>query len=140
MSEQTLYSLEQLPDLAAKVAGRLQGGEVLVLQGDLGAGKTTFVQALAREMGVKQQVLSPTFALERQYQTERDFKLHHFDWYRLNSETEVRELGVEELFGDPASVTVIEWPERAAGLLPEQAIWILFEYVDARTRKITFSA
>ena len=139
MVERALYSIEQLPTLAAKVAANLQGGEVVALQGDLGAGKTTFVQALARELGVERPVLSPTFALERQYDTNRGFKLHHFDWYRLDNQAEVYELGIEELFGDPASVTVIEWPERAAGLLPEQTFWIRFEYVDSRTRKITVS-
>jgi tRNA threonylcarbamoyladenosine biosynthesis protein TsaE len=138
MIEHTVYSLSEIDAVAKLVADDLQGGEVLALVGDLGAGKTTFTQALARALGVTQSVLSPTFALEKQYPTNREFILHHFDWYRLTNSKQVEDLGVVELFGDPASVTVIEWPERARGLLPNTTHWLIFEDVNATTRRITF--
>ena len=123
---------------ADKLAIELQGGEVIALQGELGAGKTTLVKFLAAALGVNQEVSSPTFALERQYATNQSFKLHHFDWYRLETAKAVKDLGVQELFSQPNAVCVVEWPQRGSKLLPSDTMWIYIDYVDTQTRKITF--
>lgn len=133
-----IHSLEDLQVFADKLAIELQGGEVIALQGELGAGKTTLVKFLAAALGVNQEVSSPTFALERQYATNQSFKLHHFDWYRLETAKAVKDLGVQELFSQPNAVCVVEWPQRGSKLLPSDTMWIYIDYVDTQTRKITF--
>lgn len=136
---QVIKSLDELDVLAKEIADHLQGGDVLALSGDLGAGKTAFTQSLAKALGVKLTVTSPTFILLRQYPTTKDFTLYHSDWYRLEK-SEVDGIGVVELFGQPDSVVVIEWPERARDLLPPQTQWMDFDYVDGQTRRITVNA
>src|SRR3954465_9577478 len=95
-----------MQDLGAAVAGLLSGGDVVVLTGDLGAGKTTFVQGAAAALGVTEPVVSPTFTLVREYRGSRP--IHHVDVYRLDRIQDVIDLGVEELL-DPEGVTFIEW-------------------------------
>jgi tRNA threonylcarbamoyladenosine biosynthesis protein TsaE len=136
---------DQLRQIAHELSQSLQPGSVIALRGDLGAGKTTFVQHLADALGVAGAVTSPTFTLQKQYQTDKEVILHHFDWYRLERAEEIVQLGVADLWqnGDngqrPATITVIEWPERATDILPDHTIWITFDYVDATTRRITIN-
>src|SRR5947207_5199056 len=104
-----------MQELGAAVAAFLSGGDVVVLTGDLGAGKTTFVKGAAGALGVTEPVVSPTFTLVRQYRGTRP--VHHVDVYRLNRLQEVIDLGVEELF-DPDGVTFVEWGDVIEGLLP----------------------
>jgi tRNA threonylcarbamoyladenosine biosynthesis protein TsaE len=132
-------SVEEMHQLAQVLATALHGGDVVALSGELGAGKTTFTQGLAAALGITGAVASPTFVLERQYVTNRGFHLHHFDWYRLERLEDVQFLGVEELFGDPRSVVVIEWPERALQLLPQTTIHIRLEIVDEYQRRVHIS-
>lgn len=138
-------NLDQLQQLAVEMAAKLGPGDVVALEGDLGAGKTTFVQHLVRALGADVDVSSPTFTLQKQYAIKPDLTLHHFDWYRLENPHEIVQLGVAELWQNsdtsqrPPVITVIEWPERASGLLPDHTIWISFDYVDATTRRITIN-
>ncbi len=105
--------------VAAEVAAVLVPGDLVLLGGDLGAGKTAFTQALAGELGVVGVVTSPTFTLVRQYPTARGFELLHADIYRLEQLSEVVDLGLAEQI-DYGAVAVVEWGERgAAALLPE---------------------
>lgn len=105
--------------VAAAVAEVLDAGDLVLLTGDLGAGKTTFTQALAAELGVEGVVTSPTFTLVRQYRTDRGFELLHADIYRLGQLAEVVDLGLPEALEDGAAA-VVEWGERGApALLPE---------------------
>lgn len=105
--------------IAAAVAEVLGAGDLVLLTGDLGAGKTAFTQALAAELGVAGVVTSPTFTLVRQYRTDRGFELLHADIYRLEQLAEVIDLGLPEALEDGA-VAVVEWGERgASALLPE---------------------
>jgi tRNA threonylcarbamoyladenosine biosynthesis protein TsaE len=106
---------EATRELASHVAALLSGGDVVVLTGDLGAGKTTFVQGAAKALGVSEPVVSPTFMLVRRYRGTRP--VFHVDVYRLNRFQEVIDLGVEELF-DPDGVTFVEWGDVIEGLLP----------------------
>lgn len=101
--------------LAAALADVVRGGDLLVLTGDLGAGKTVFTKALAAGLGVTAPVTSPTFTLANRYQGA--LTVHHLDAYRLDGPTDVRDLGLDELIG-PDSLTVVEWGDTIALALP----------------------
>ena len=105
--EHVSRSVEDTAKLASRIAETLEGGEVIVLDGDLGAGKTTFTKGLADALGVKDQVTSPTFTIMNVYEDGK-FKLNHLDMYRIESEDELYELGVEDAMTDD-TITVIEW-------------------------------
>ncbi|MBN1282523.1 MAG: tRNA (adenosine(37)-N6)-threonylcarbamoyltransferase complex ATPase subunit type 1 TsaE [Proteobacteria bacterium] len=137
-----MRKLTRSPDetfaLAAQFSRRLKPGDVLALVGELGAGKTRFVQGLAAGLGVPEGVFvrSPSFALINEYRGGR-MPLYHFDFYRLTRPSELADLGVEEYFsGDGA--TVVEWADRFPGSLPERARTISFGIVDENTREIVF--
>lgn len=126
-------SPEQTVALGEEFVREVEAGEVVCLRGELGAGKTHFVKGMARGLGIPAgDVLSPTFTLIHEYQGETP--LYHFDCYRLESPEEALQIGAEEYFyGD--GITVIEWPERIAGLIPPDAIWVTIDIPDKKTRK-----
>ncbi|TSC52386.1 MAG: UPF0079 ATP-binding protein [Parcubacteria group bacterium LiPW_39] len=111
---------------------------VLGLVGELGAGKTTFVQGLAKALKIKERVLSPTFVIFKRFKIyELRFKnLYHIDCYRIEKQEEVRELGFEEILKNPENLVVIEWAEKIKDALPKDAIWIKFEHAGEDRRKI----
>lgn len=104
---------------------------VVGLYGDLGAGKTAFVQAVAQVMGVGEHVTSPTFVLMKRYG-----RLVHIDAYRIENAEELRRLGWNELAKDPGNIIMIEWADRVEELLPPDALRLDFTHVDEKTRKI----
>lgn len=114
-----------LPDLAATtalgaaIAGQLSRGDAVLLQGDLGSGKTTLARAILAALGVDETVPSPTFTLVQTYETPR-FPVSHYDLYRLKRPSELDELGLDEALDDGAAL--IEWPERAEDRLPPDAL------------------
>jgi len=114
---------------------------VVALKGDLGSGKTTFVQMVANAYGVKEQVTSPTFVIEKIYKLEgRPFdRLIHIDAYRLESAHELEVLGWNEIVSDPKNLILIEWPERVPGALPEDGTTVAFTFIDEVTRDIDIS-
>ena len=112
--------------VAAATASHLLPGDVLLLDGDLGAGKTTFTQGLARAMGVGEPVTSPTFTLVRTYPTAFGIELIHADVYRLEDLREIVALGLPEMLDTPA-VAVIEWGERALPAIGPEHLGIRFE-------------
>jgi len=126
-------SPEETKKFAAGLAGQLKAGSVLALHGDLGSGKTCFVQGLAEALGVKEIVNSPTFTIINEYQGH--CRLYHIDLYRINSAAEAEALGLTE-FLEGAGVTAIEWPEKISLLLPKDAIHIYFEFMDVNRRRI----
>jgi tRNA threonylcarbamoyladenosine biosynthesis protein TsaE len=111
--------------LAARLAQALQPGMVIFLRGDLGAGKTTFVRALLRALGYAGRVKSPTYALVEQYEAS-GLHLRHFDLYRFRSAEEWEAAGFRDEFNG-SNVCLIEWPEKAQGLLPQEDIAIMFD-------------
>ncbi|HET9078688.1 MAG TPA: tRNA (adenosine(37)-N6)-threonylcarbamoyltransferase complex ATPase subunit type 1 TsaE [Acidimicrobiales bacterium] len=115
--------------LAGRLAGCLQPGDVLLLEGDLGAGKTTFTQGLAAAVGVDSGVTSPTFTLMNIYPTTAGFDLVHVDVYRLEHLSEVVDLALPEMLEDGA-VAVVEWGERAAAALPGPHLRVRIERSD----------
>lgn len=100
------HSAEETFAFAKRVAEKLKGGEIILLNGDLGAGKTTFTKGLARALGVKETVTSPTFTYVKEY--DGRLTLYHFDMYRVSDADEVYELGLEEYFYK-GGVVVVEW-------------------------------
>lgn len=113
---------------------------VVGLRGELGAGKTTFVQAVAKALGVREHVTSPTFVLATRYETEHPVFRHlvHMDAYRL-SNGEADTVGFNEFLSDPQALMLIEWPEHlpSAARFPEDAPVLSFETIDETTRKVT---
>ncbi len=100
-------TLEDTYALAQKLACTLKGGEIILLTGDLGAGKTAFTKGLAAALGVKEVVTSPTFTFMKSYKGR--LTLHHYDMYRVTDASELYELGLEEYLGDKEGVCAIEW-------------------------------
>ena len=119
---------------------------VLALQGDLGAGKTTFLQGFAKGLGIKENVLSPTFIVMKKFQVTNSksqinskFKIfYHFDLYRLESEKDLEFLNLKEIICDPKNIVAIEWPEKLGNLLPKDAIKITFGHKEENIREIIF--
>jgi tRNA threonylcarbamoyladenosine biosynthesis protein TsaE len=117
---------------------RIKAGKVIALSGDLGSGKTTFIQGFAEGLGITNRLVSPTFILMRQYPIQSG-KLYHLDVYRLekNAEEEARDLGLMEILSDPDNIVVIEWAEKIKNILPPNTQWIDFQYIDENARKIS---
>ena len=133
-------SVEETWELARKLAGELKAGDIVCLEGDLGAGKTTFTQGLAAALGVTGRVTSPTFCIVQEHRGPSAF-LVHMDLYRLHDEDDVLAIGWEDYLSDGA-ILVVEWPERAGALIPESARHIRFTHSGdgACTRRIDINA
>lgn len=112
----------------------------MALTGDLGSGKTTFVQGLARGLGIKGRIISPTFILVRKYELDA-LSFYHIDLYRLEEDVygEVRNLGIDDIWEKPENIVVIEWAEKIRNLIPNSAMWIEFKNPGADSRKITIN-
>ncbi len=121
--EVTVEDLDGTYRVASAVAAALRPGDLLVLSGDLGAGKTAFTQGLAAALGVSEAVTSPTFTLVRSYTTAAGDELIHADLYRLEHSHEVIDLGLAELVDDGA-IAVVEWGERALAVLGSEYLWV----------------
>ena len=127
-------NLEQTQAFAESFCQSLAGGDVVVLSGDLGAGKTTFTKFVGKSMGIKEPITSPTYTLLNEYDGN-DLKLYHFDMYRIDDLDEVLETGVTEYFGKQNGVCIIEWAENIKPLLPKKLTKITISKVDDTTRK-----
>ncbi|MCM0583033.1 tRNA (adenosine(37)-N6)-threonylcarbamoyltransferase complex ATPase subunit type 1 TsaE [Weissella diestrammenae] len=120
-------TVEETQAIAGLLAKNIQPGDTILLNGDLGAGKTTFTQGFAKALGIQRPLKSPTFTLVREYQTMR-FPLYHLDVYRLGEEGGADELGLEDYFGREG-VALIEWPAFIADLLPQDVVSVTLERV-----------
>ncbi|MBI2055478.1 MAG: tRNA (adenosine(37)-N6)-threonylcarbamoyltransferase complex ATPase subunit type 1 TsaE [Candidatus Sungbacteria bacterium] len=114
---------------------------VLALVGELGSGKTTFVQGLARALGIKEKVKSPTFVLSKWYKLRKKNPVFryfvHVDAYRLGKISEAKHLGLPEIFKDKEAIVAVEWAERVERLVPKNAIWVRFQHKTKNTRAIS---
>lgn len=126
-------------NLGFTFAKSLKPGEAVFLYGDLGAGKTTFVQGVAEGLGLNSRIISPTFIIVRTYETKNDRikKLNHVDLYRVEKQSEIESLGLDEVVGEENSVSLIEWADRLSNFKFQTGYKIWFEYVDEDRRKIT---
>ena len=127
-------SVEETWALARQLAAELKPGDVVCLEGELGAGKTTFTQGLAAALGVIGRVTSPTFCLVQEHRGSGAF-LVHMDLYRLHGEEDVVAIGWEDYLADGA-IMVVEWPERAGSLIPESARHIVFTHMDGEEHRM----
>ncbi len=116
----------------------LEPGDLVCIQGELGAGKTTLVQGMAQGWGSLDAVSSPTFVLVNEYRRDDGSRLFHMDAYRLESGAEAAELDVDWMLGEGA--LVVEWPERVAGVLPAEALRIVLEPISEEQREMRFKA
>jgi tRNA threonylcarbamoyladenosine biosynthesis protein TsaE len=139
--ETVTESAQGTQKLGEKIANNIGSNTVICLYGDLGSGKTTFVQGLARGLGIKKRILSPTFILMRQYPINHyPLSINHFyhiDLYRIKDKIDAEALGLTEIWSDPRNLVVIEWPEKIEKMLPKKRINIYFEYLGELERKIT---
>jgi tRNA threonylcarbamoyladenosine biosynthesis protein TsaE len=114
---------------------------VVGLSGDLGSGKTTFSQGVAASLGIAEQVTSPTFVIEKIYKTRDNGKFEtfiHIDAYRLENGKELAALGLAEILNAPNTLIFIEWPEKVADMMPLDIQTIKFEFLDDKTRRISY--
>jgi tRNA threonylcarbamoyladenosine biosynthesis protein TsaE len=132
------HSEQETVELGIKMGKLLEAGDIVLLYGDLGAGKTVLTRGLVQGLGAKDVVTSPTYTLMHRY--EGRVPIYHFDLYRLGGPDEVLDLGYEEFFyGD--GVSIVEWPERLEYLCPEEHVRVRIEVAgDGKKRRITVDA
>lgn len=126
-------SVQDTQEFAKQFASTLKSGDVVLLTGDLGAGKTTFVKAVAKELGYDGLVTSPTFTLLNQYNGK--MPIYHFDMYRLKSSAEAIESGLDEILCNGEGVCFVEWPQKVASIIPEKNIMLDIVVLDTNKRK-----
>lgn len=132
-------SAEETQNVAAKVAKRLKiSGGIVALSGELGAGKTTFVQGVAKSLGIKQNIVSPTFILVKQYSIPNTKKtLYHIDLYRIEKQGGIENLGLDEILLNKQNIIFVEWPEKIKEEIDnDQVVWVSLEKLDENNRKI----
>ena len=135
--EINIQSLEQIHEAAKQFVQNMGDNTVFAFYGKMGAGKTTFIKAICEELGVKDVITSPTFAIVNEYRSEDTAELiYHFDFYRIKKLDEVYDMGYEDYFYSGA-VCFIEWPELIEDLLPGNAVSVTIEEVDGGARKVT---
>jgi len=129
-------SPQQTRSIGMRLGGALQTGDVICLQGELGAGKTTFVQGIAKGWGSLDPVSSPTFIIVNVYRRADQSQLFHMDAYRLDSTPEAEELDFDSMLTQ--GPLLIEWPERINGLVPHERLWVQLEHIDEEEREMKF--
>lgn len=124
--------------LGKTLSANLVGGEIFALTGELGSGKTTFVQGFSEGLGISGRIISPTFILMRKYKAGGK-NFYHVDLYRLEKDIgkEAINLGINDIWGRPENIVVIEWAEKIEKMIPQEARWIKFKNLGEKERKIT---
>lgn len=129
-----VYSVNDIKTVAATLWNEIHGSEVIALEGDMGAGKTTLVQAICQHLGVKGTISSPTFSIINEYRSDRE-TIYHIDLYRCKDEEEVIRAGVEDcLFS--GNVCFVEWPSVARNIFPANTVTLSIKQIDSNTRSI----
>ncbi|MEA3293161.1 MAG: tRNA (adenosine(37)-N6)-threonylcarbamoyltransferase complex ATPase subunit type 1 TsaE [Patescibacteria group bacterium] len=112
---------------------------ILGLEGELGSGKTTFLKAFARGLGIRKKVLSPTFVIMKKFKVSKGKTyryFYHFDCYRIKNSKEFQALGFREIFSDPKNIIAVEWANKIKKIMPKHTIWMKFEFIDEKKRNI----
>ena len=137
-TEQLLVSRSEADTEAAgaALARELAPGAVVLLCGDLGAGKTVFSRGFARGLGVVEPVSSPTYTIVQEYELGSGNRLYHMDLYRIGDEHAALGFGVDEFLTEPGAISLVEWPERIAGLLPDDAVRVELKHLSPEEREI----
>lgn len=132
----TDFSLQQINKVAADFALLCKKHSIFAFEGEMGAGKTTFITAVCKALGVEDAISSPTFSIINEYEGHEGQLIYHMDLYRLHDEDEVKRAGVEESFY-AGGICFIEWPRRAGSLLPEDTVWCNLRVSGADNRILT---
>ena len=148
IKSQITNSAKETQVFSAKFAGKIlrkkpgKSAVVLGLHGDLGAGKTTFLQGFAKGLGIKKVINSPTFVIMKRFTLRGAlFKnFYHFDCYRLENAEDILSLGFKDIIKNPENIVAIEWPEKIKKLLPEEVISIQFDHLEESKRKISIDS
>ncbi len=142
VSEETLVKddvhLSQLSEVAAQFIDRAGHEQIWLIEGEMGAGKTTFIKALCLQLGVIDSMSSPTFSIVNEYLTSGSKHVFHFDFYRLKSEREAIDIGIEDYFYSGA-YCFIEWSERVKNLIPERHVLVAIHPKTQNTRTLSLS-
>lgn len=131
-----LNSLDQLPEIAKKLVEYGKAYKIWEFDGEMGAGKTTLIKAICKEMGVEENVSSPTFSIVNEYVTYNKDSIYHFDFYRIKDEDEAFDMGVEEYF-DSENYCFLEWAELIPSYVPVQRLLIKIEILPTSERIIS---
>ena len=129
-----IYTIDQTDEIAAQLVQQDASKPVWVFQAPMGAGKTTLIAAIGKAMGIQAPMSSPTFSIMNEYQVQGKL-IYHMDWYRLENEAEARQAGVEAAL-EEADISLVEWPEKAPNLVPDDAVLIHIEILDPNRRRI----
>lgn len=127
-------SLSDLPKVADELL-KNNSSKIILFYGEMGAGKTTFIKEICKKLGVSDTISSPTFSIVNEYLTSSGQTIYHFDFYRLNNESEALDIGTEEYFYS-GNLCLIEWPEKINSLLPDNAIKVYLSENSNDTRNI----
>jgi len=143
MKEYLIKSSLENKNLGERMAKRilkssLSRAVVIGLIGDLGGGKTTFLQGFAKGLGTKEKILSPTFVIMKKFSIFNSpfSNFYHFDCYRIEKPKEILELGFKEIISNPKNIICIEWADRIRNMLPLNSLFLIFKMIDEKTRKI----
>ncbi len=123
--------------IGAEIARMCPRGSVILLDGDLGAGKTVFTRGFARALGIDEPVSSPTYTIVQEYDLPERGRLYHLDLYRISGVQAALAFGVDEFLNDPSSYALVEWPERISGIIPGNAIKIRLKHTGESQREIS---
>jgi tRNA threonylcarbamoyladenosine biosynthesis protein TsaE len=129
-----IYTLDQTDQIAAQLVQKYATYPVWVFQAPMGAGKTTLIAAIGKAMGILEAMSSPTFSIMNEYQVQGKL-IYHMDWYRLENAADARQAGVEAAL-EEADMSLVEWPEKAPNLVPDNAVVMHIEILDPNRRRI----
>jgi tRNA threonylcarbamoyladenosine biosynthesis protein TsaE len=132
------FDLNELKNVSKEILEAAQGLKVWLLEGEMGAGKTTLIKAIAKELGIKETVASPTFSIINEYKTSNGQPVYHFDFYRMKNETEAYDIGANEYF-ESGNLCLVEWPEKIPSLIPDHYFKIKLEINDPPSRTIHYA-
>ena len=130
-----IYNITQLPKIASQIIDLAKDTKNILFYAEMGAGKTTLIKEIIKQLGVTDNVSSPTFSLVNEYISDKNELIYHFDFYRIEDETEALDIGIEDYFYKDAWC-FMEWPQNIESFLPENAIAVNIEIIDEETRRI----
>ena len=129
------FSLNEIDTAAKKLLAQTSNYKVFAFYGEMGAGKTTFIHALCKAMGISDVITSPTFSIINQYNTHDGQAVYHMDLYRIKDENEAISAGVEDCLYS-GNMCLVEWPDKAAGILPDNTLHLYISSIAGNTRKL----
>lgn len=132
-----IKGIDEIADAAKEFAAQIGNNKVFAFYGGMGVGKTTFIKAICEEMGVKETITSPTFAIVNEYQDGNSDSIYHFDFYRINKLEEAYDFGYEDYFYS-GNICFIEWPELVEPILPLDVVKVSITEADDGTRVLDF--